>query len=360
MGSLDKDRHQKELAIRYCLARGIVPFAEVIVSNSSDLSETTEVLTDIDVLGIELVSDGDLRREIFDCKTSSRLSSINRAFWAAGVLSYTKSDRACVILKNRAVHNHKMSALSMKVDLHSEESFKDFGKTFDTAFPAETCYQSSIARWHALEAILRKLSWASSALGVARNVAPLTDSPSSTFRRLVADMRAIRGEIDPEKKEHVCLFLEFLAASLLLWVPMSRDARRFYDPQQPKADFEKTLRFYLWGGREAYLTRQQMRQNAGHEAPSPVEMPSWDQLLMFVGLVVSAPHEVYRCIHFVKEVCLREALGRVDDFDARLSLYAAENPRVRQFSLALSDYLVSACGLPRDMGKKVQSLLFDA
>ena len=51
MGKYDKDRYYKELAVRYCLARGAVPFLEVVVRNVSDLSDSVAVLTDIDVLG---------------------------------------------------------------------------------------------------------------------------------------------------------------------------------------------------------------------------------------------------------------------------------------------------------------------
>ena len=85
MGKYDKDRFQKELAVRYCLASGMVPFLEVITPSVSDLSDTLEVLTDLDVVGVEAVSDGAQRYVFFDCKVSVKISAINRAFWAAGV-----------------------------------------------------------------------------------------------------------------------------------------------------------------------------------------------------------------------------------------------------------------------------------
>src|ERR1700749_1986464 len=98
MGIYDKDRFQKELAVRFCLARGGVPFVEVVVRSSVDRSDSVEVLTDLDVLGIESIWDGGLRRTIFDCKTANKLSSINRTFWAAGVKEYTHCNEAYVIL----------------------------------------------------------------------------------------------------------------------------------------------------------------------------------------------------------------------------------------------------------------------
>src|SRR5215471_19182953 len=106
MGKYDKDRFLKELAIRYCLAKAAVPFVEVVVPSAADLSDSIEVLTDLDVAGIETIGDGSLHRTIFDCKTANKMSSINRAFWAAGVKEYTHCNEAYIILKSKAVHNH--------------------------------------------------------------------------------------------------------------------------------------------------------------------------------------------------------------------------------------------------------------
>src|SRR4051812_33135041 len=114
MGRYDKDRFLKELAIRYCLARRMLPFLEVVVPNVSNLSitDSIDILTDIDVLGVDDALDSNLHRTVFDCKTVNKMSPVNRAFWASGVLQYTRCDEACVILRSKAVHNHRISALS--------------------------------------------------------------------------------------------------------------------------------------------------------------------------------------------------------------------------------------------------------
>jgi hypothetical protein len=70
-----------------------VPFLEVVVRSGADLSDSVEILTDLDVLGIEAIGDGGLRRTIFDCKTTNKMSPINRAFWAAGVKNIPAATR---------------------------------------------------------------------------------------------------------------------------------------------------------------------------------------------------------------------------------------------------------------------------
>jgi len=360
MGKFDKDRHQKELAVRFCLARGMTPFLEVLVSSMADLSDSVEVLTDLDVVGVESVSDGELRRTIFDCKTASKMSSVNRAFWAAGVMQYSGSHHSYVILKNKAVHNHRMSALLMGVDLHNDASFIDLGRSLDPAFPEDVCYQSSLSRWGLVDESFQKLVWSRELLALVRNSVPLTKSPAAIFRRCIAELRSVRGEFDPGKELHVSLFLEVVVGVCVLWTSLARDARRLYEPTISREQFEKALRYHLWGGKESYLLRQQMRDRAAidNQAVAAVELPAWDQLVAFVGLIISAPQSVFDCAHFCRELSFSLVCERDPKFDGRLSALVARNSRLKQFSVALADYLVAACGLPKDLARRVKDVVF--
>lgn len=357
MGKYDKDRFQKELALRYCLARGSMPFLEVIVPSSSDLSDTVEVLTDIDVLGVDYNGDGGLYRTIFDCKTG-KMSPINRAFWAAGLRDYTQSDEAVVILKSRAVHNHRISALTIDVDLHDEKSFESLGQTFDQRFSADIRYQSSIDRWNALYDVWSKEKWTAPIFDLARNQVPLSRQPWTTFRRLVAEIRDVRGSFDPSKKGHVALYLDTMASAFVLWSAIGRDVRRFYDPAMDRKAFEVIFRYYIWGGRESYLAKQQLRpaDDVGHRPP--LEMPAWPKLVDFAGLVVAAPQEIFSCATVCRDLALRTACGIDPGFDAELKNNIASSKRINQYIVGLSDYLISAATLPKDLGKEVNSILF--
>lgn len=360
MGKFDKDRFQKELAIRYCLVRRMVPFPEVLVPSSTDVSDSVEVLTDLDVLGLEFVSDGELRRTLFDCKTTNKMSSINRAFWAAGVMDYTSCHHAYAILKSKAVHNHRMSALAMGVDLHTDQSFTDLGKSIDVAFPSDCAYQASIDRWNNVQECYEKNSWAKELYNLNRNVVPLCMSPAGVFRRYLAELRQVRGMFDPAKQAHVSIFLDSLASLMVLWASLARDARRFYEPTMAKLDFEKALRYYLWGGKESYQMRRQMRDKAAADNPAlgAVELPAWDKLLAFVGVVLSAPQSIFECAYFSRELAFRVVCGSSAAMDIGLAKASSGNTRIKQFSIGLTDYLVVACGLPKDLGKAVQTEVF--
>jgi hypothetical protein len=357
MGKYDKDRFQKELAVRFCLARGTVPFVEVVVPSSSDLSDSVELLTDLDVVGIEATADGGLGRTIFDCKTGNKMSSINRAFWAAGVKEYTRCNEAYVILKGKPVHNHRISALAMNVDLHDEQSFKDLGKTLDEAFPDDDCYQAALSRWNTVYDSYTRNGWSEHLFDLARNAVPLTQTPWSTFRKILAELRNIRGQVDPSKDEHLAIFFDVLSSTFVLWAAMGRDIRRFYEPSMNKSAFQTVLRYYVWGGKESYNIRQQMRDRAAAENGSTVELPAWDALVAFAGLIVSAPQSILECAQACREVSIRFAFGPDSNFDKHLSHRLKVSTRIRQYSSALGDYLVTAGNLPKEIAKRAQDVL---
>ena len=356
MGKLDKDRFQKELALRYCLARGMVPFLEVIAPSASNLSDSVEVLTDLDVVGVEADSDGVQRYVFFDCKSSARMSAVNRAFWAAGLKNYVGYDRAYVILKARPVTNHRLSALVCNVDLHDENSFKDLGRRIDEAFPSDRHYQSSIDRWQLVAQAYEKNQWSKDTRTVVRSQVPLSSTPWITFRHVIAELLRTKGHYDPNKKEHVAIYADVLSSAMVLWGALAKDISRFFEAKMGRESFEQVLRYYLWGGKEGYETRQQVAKLAGKKT---TDVPEWPKLVNFAGLTVAAPKCLLSCAHAYRELSIRTVTNRVAEFDMALSNGFKKDKRVRQFMLGMNDYLIGASELPRDLGKCVDSMLLN-
>lgn len=356
MGRFDRDRHQKELAIRYCVARGHVPCLEVIVSSKADLSDSIETLTDLDVLGLEFITDGGFRRTIFDCK-SGKMSAINRAFWAAGVLKYTSCDEAFVILKTKAVNNHRLSALQLGIDIHDEFSFLDFGRTFDIAFNKDSTYQSSIDRWNEVYDCYTRSEWSQELYLLGRNIVPLTLQPWSPFRKLIAELRRIKGYIDPSNNGHVALYFDILAAFFVLWSVLGRDIRRFFQPGMTKSDFDKILRYYIWGGKESFSIRQDLSPKNGDGISRPLELPAWEKLVSFSGIIIAAPQDLFGCVNICRNISIRTLCGINELHDNDLKNAVKLNKRARQFILSMNDYIIAGCSLPSDFGRRVESIV---
>jgi hypothetical protein len=112
-----------------------------------------------------------------------------------------------------------------------------------------------------------KNAWSDGLYNITNNVVPLSNSPWHAFRRFVAELRDLRGQFDPAKHEHIAIFLNALASVFVLWASIGRDVRRFNEPAMNKAKFESALRYYIWGGKEAYELRRQMREKLDKDAP---------------------------------------------------------------------------------------------
>jgi hypothetical protein len=102
-----------------------------------------------------------------------------------------------------------------------------------------------------------------------------------------------------------------------------------------------------------------MRDRAANENGTTVELPAWDALVGFAGLVVSSPQSILKCAYACRELSIRAASGPNAVFDNQLSQRLKSSTRIRQFSAKLADCLVTAGGLPKDMGKRTQAILFD-
>lgn len=348
MGKYDKDRYQKELSLRFCLASGLVPFIEVIVSSASDLSDSVEILTDLDVVGIGSTLGGGLRRTLFDCKTTGKLSPINRAFWASGVCNYSRCDEAFVVLKNRAVHNHRVSALAMNIDLHDDSSLIDLGSAFDPAFNSDLRYQSSIDRWNAVFDAYYKNTWSSGVFNIGRNVAPISQRQTATYRSIIAELRSVRGHFDPAKDSHVGIFFDVLAGCFVLWASMARDARRFFDPQMSRDQFNSALLYYLWGGKDAFLLRKELRSLSASRSSKSEDYPGWTKMASAASLLIDAPHMILDCANLARDYSIKLISGTSASHENILKDHLAKNNRFRQFCLAISDHLVVSSGLPAD------------
>jgi hypothetical protein len=247
-----------------------------------------------------------------------------------------------------------------QADRESAECVRALGRTIDQAFPDDNAYQSSIERWNKVFDCYDQHKWSTKLFDLSRNVTPLTKAPWGVFRRVLAELREIRGHIDPAKDSHRTIFFDVLSSVFVLWAAMGRDIRRFYEPTMNKADFETVLRYYFWGGKESYNIRKQMRERLGGEGDTSVELPAWDNLLTFSGLIVSAPHSILDCAHVCRELSIRAITGPNAAFDTNLSGRLKNNSRIRQFCAGLNDYLVSAGKLPRELATRVQDDVFGA
>ncbi|MGP1383802.1 MAG: hypothetical protein ACTS2F_09600 [Thainema sp.] len=351
MSSLDRDIHQKESAIRFCLLANYLPFLEVIVKNQRELSDISTTLTDIDVLGISIDISGVRRRIIFDCKTVN-VSPINRAFWAGGLMRYASCDEAYVILKKRASEAHRLSARCINVHLFDEKQFANYSESYSLDFNLDYCYSTDINVWMNYTQLFARRDFFEK-LGAFLNseVAMELDAPRG-IRRLLAALKKGKGEFNPEKAGHQAIFYHSVMVFSFFMSQVIQDLKNVVDYDANQEDFEGYLKYYIWGGKESFKQRQEMKSffSEAYQTPSALnlEIPNWDLFLELARKLLDSPTDVFKACFPMREISFRSISDRTHQKELYLAKSIEENSRIRQFLTSQARYLVKATGLPHD------------
>ncbi len=347
-----KDTQQKIKAIRYCVALGFVPYMEVVVRFVADTSESPCDLTDIDVLGIKPGAEVSSLRVIFDCKTLNKMSPINRAFWAKGLMAVTHSSEAFVILGKPAIEGHRLAGNSFGVRLFSEPLFDKFAASASVDYLVQNSYIENVNSWSMLAGISKNYPALGEVLMFLNSMGPLQLSGTHGIRILMSHMRYASGELDPSKNLHRAIFKLALAQFSIFANEMVRDFHNIFDPQADKNQFERVLRYYIWGGKENYDLRQRLntaiKAAKGVMESEPFEFPAWDRFVEYFRGCLDSPLSLGATCLPIKDMAFRELSDINTDIDRRLSLRLKANNRVRQFALAAASYFVESNKLPRE------------
>lgn len=351
MGKLDKDIHQKESAIRFCVLTGSLPFLEVNVENRRELSDTSTVITDIDVLGVFVDASGTSRRIIFDCKTLGKTSPINRAFWAAGLMRYVLCDEAFVILRKKASEAHRLSAKDINVHLFSEKQFSNFSESYSLDFNSDYCYSTNIDNWITHASIYNNSGFEKFGQFLNSEI-PLESDSSRGIKRLLSALCKGQGEFNPDKEVHSAIFYHVVMVFSYLMAKAVHELKTIIDFDAKKEDFEKLLRFYIWGGREAFSQKQKMTKlfasaNTSMASTDP-ELREWELFVELVRKLLDSPVDVFKCCFPLREISFRNTIIKDEAKDLYLAKSIASNNRIRQFATSQAKYLIKAAQLPSE------------
>jgi hypothetical protein len=354
-----KDINQKIKAIRYCVALGMVPFMEVVVRFSSEVSDVPSDITDIDVLGVKPGGESPSQRIIFDCKTLNKMSPINRALWANGLISLTKSDEAFVILSKSAPDGHRLAGNSIGVRLFTEGLFDSYAKSSSSYYSVQNSYIESLSGWEALAELpsrypaLQELWW------LLNSTCVLEKNPRQGLRNLMAACRRYEGEFDPEKKIHQALYKLILVQIGLYVSEMVRDFHNIFFSDMSKSDFEKILRNYVWDGKDNYAVRQKLnmaiKMGKGAEEIDNFELPGWDVFVDVFRSFLDSPLQFGVVCLPLKDLAFRDVSVIDPILEKRIGHRLDANDRVRQYILSLSRYLIAATRIPRAFSDKLKS-----
>lgn len=355
-----KDLPQKKLAVRFCAAQEIVPFMEVLVHSETGLEEVSVDITDIDVLGHDFGNSGPPTRTLFDCKSGTKqMSPINRALWASGLCKFVQANSAYIIQQKEAVYSHKLAANTMGVHIHSENSFIKYAESTSGLFAQGSTYLDDLGAWDSLSKIGSVIP-CKDIIYYLSNYAAMENSGPKSLRHGLSALLKASPELNPNKPNHKLLFGVFLSSFLISLSITINGMKDVFDFSMSKETFERTLRFYVWDGKENYNLRKSMRsaiqRSRGDAEDVQLELPEWEKFLHLVRSMLDAPEALKSLSFLAKELAFRSASQKSNaPADIRIIDLFLKNNRARQFLFATSEYLVRAGKLPGDFHQNIVS-----
>lgn len=349
-----KDTLQKQKAIRYCVALGLVPHPEVVVKYTADVAEVISDISDIDVLGIKPAGDDAGKLVLFDCKTQAKISAINRALWVAGLKELVNGHEAFVILNKAAPEGHRLAANTIGVRLFSENLFDNFGKAASINYIPGICYLEDMQAWEELLTIKERSRGLTPLLTYLLNDAPLEQSPAEGFRTLLARLKQVAGEFDVSKPTHRCLYALAVSQAVVFLSGLTRAFHSVFDPGMEREVFASALRYFIWGGKEGYGLRERLHRalqaSKGHDDVAAFELPGWERFVELMRSFLDAPLSVGAAALPLKDLAFREICSPRELADRRIMAEIQANNRVRQFAMSTNKYIASLSRMLSDCG----------
>jgi len=119
-----------------------------------------------------------------------------------------------------------------------------------------------------------------------------------------------------------------------------------------KEDFERTVRYFVWKGRENYISRRQMKaaidKAKDDTQGQDFDLPEWDRFLHIMRLFLDAPESIATLPFLTKEVAFRWVTPKRADPDEHLCRLFGSNTTARQFVFACANYFVHATKIPKE------------
>lgn len=355
-----KDSVQKQKAIRYCVAHGYVPYMECRVRFSGDTSESISDITDADVLGVRPAGQAPTRRLVFDCKTLAKTSGVNRALWAAGLLRLVAADEAFVILVKAAPQGHRLAASKVGVHLFSEKLFDQYAQASSSDYVEQITYLDNLSAWDSLWDMRTKFPRIAALVEYLTSEAAFEQNPATGFRSLLSKLKQAEGEFDVSKPEHRMLYGIVVSQAITLIAGIVRDFNTLFDPAMKVDDFQRSLRNYIWGGREGYELRKRLQAalHAGRPDESQeIQLPGWDSFIELIRSLLDAPLLAGSSALPIKDLAFREIGTPSVLADARIKRELTATPRARQFAFSVNRYIGSLSRLLRDCSENLKESL---
>ena len=356
-----KDRDQKAKALKYSVSKGWLPQLEVDVHPHQMLGQRVTLITDLDVFSSMPDDFNGFRTVVIDCKTRAKESPVNRALWLKGVIDRMKSSQGFCILKKGVIEvDHRLFASQLGVCLIEENEFDLFANATSENFKEKLGHTSNIETWEKYFSLGERFPNLDPAIKFLRSKYWMIEDSAEACRKVLANIKAVKAEIDPGKREHIGFFLDNAALfARSLSILCSFVFRAHLLPKQ-QGDLEEALKLLLYGGKDTYdhtnsLYKLLRKERAGEENPPDLTLPEWDKFIKLVRQLLDSPISISKASIILREVGFAHFAMSEDSIYAKK--LCAESPQSARFSVLIATYLCNAVKLPPELRDMVEAEL---
>lgn len=365
MARSDKDNPQKDRALKFCVSSGILTFLEIDVRTGIEFTPSSKLLTDIDVLGVDLHKNGSISKTIFDCKGTGG-PPFARALWLSGLMSYVKADGGVMLMGRSAERSHRLAARQLGVRIFGAAPFDDYASAASSEYRTLTSYAGNIENWHRVVDACEKETYIKQIYQCIQQEVPISLDAPKALRRLISGVLPHKGEMNPKKPLHMAAFSELTLCISYLLGRMVGELRNIIDLSDGEKDFSTILRYYVWGGYENVESLKKMYEvlsSNDKDFKPETELVAWNHLVQIVRGLLEAPADIRNSTLALRELSLLYLADRSESADKRVARLFKE-PRARQFAKRFGDYTANVLKLPKEfsdrMGAQIDDLVGEA
>ena len=354
-----KDRIQKEMLYKHFRAQNWMAQIEVPIVTPKGINRKSPPVTDIDVLGIRPSPELRWRYIVGDCKTKKSESPVNRVLWATGLVSAVGGASSIVLLERprgrRIEADHKLFADMHNVLLIEQQDFPAYDKA--------VVYPSGSAGYQETLDILDKLR-----IGIGERFPRLKQyliyimsaawsmkDHSVLLRSTIAHARGVKGEINPERDEHLAVVLETASTFSVAFATLVGTVFRRYISSPARSDLADATRVIIWGGREQYehfsRVRERLAQSIGKDTLEPLGLPEWDKFLELLRVNLDAPSYSFQLPQLFRQL----STGLIDGTVVQ-KLDAVHDRTLLHYGSRMATYVARASGFPLDVTARIKNL----
>ena len=254
--------------------------------------------------------------------------------------------------------DHKLAATELDIVLLAEDEFDIYASAMSPKWDIAIGICADIAVWEEVFSIQQRFPKMESLFRFMRSEFWMQRDMAVSSRRVIASLRNVRGELDPEKREHQCIACDIAALFSHSLARMCNYIFKAYLHPKNQLDLDEAIKMIIYGGRESYAHRNQLyrlvkRQVGSDASDDELSLPEWERFIKLVRQLLDAPVDVARVPLILREVGFGRISGAEKGEFARV--LCQEAPQAARFSILIIGYLFRAGGLPDDFRRSVET-----